>query len=173
MYVLLATTIFLLFVPSSRTYTYCVGEENINCNSTGLKCKECRSLMWYVNRIEDISISNSRIFFLSGHHYLNSNDTFEAVLNVSSIVNITLQGNQSTVTCKGKQTGLVFYNSSDITIINLEFNNCGTNVNSSLQTSIFFELCSYLELYEVTIRNSKGYGLYMNSTYGNITINSS
>ncbi len=165
--VLLVTIIFLLAIPSSTSYKYCVGEES-SCHSASLKCEQCHSLMWYANNIS----SNSLIFFLSGNHYLNSSISLNAVLSISSLVNITLQGNQSTVICTGNQSGFVFQNSSEITIERLEFNKCGANY-SSTQASILFELSHSLRLSHVKVRNSRGYGLYMNNVYRNVTINNS
>ena len=82
-------------------------------------------------------------------------------------------GEPSKVVCSGGQSGFLFQSSSEVTISNLQFQDCGANMSDHLYGGIFFNYSCDMTLSHVLIQNFKGYGLHVSDYYGNITIEKS
>ena len=152
-----------------KTNKYCVSE-NKNCASLNGSCVECQPLMWFVNRTQTIQ-NYSRIIFLPGNHSLNSS---KSLISFYYKENLTLEGtNHSTVVCSGNNSGLIFRNSSAITILKLAFKGCKANMPKFLYGGVFFNYTNNISLTQVSITNCKGYGLHIGDSCGDIKIEES
>ena len=170
---LVSLLILLPLAQNLKTNIYCVSE-NRSCNvSLNDNCVECQPLMWFVNRTHTIP-SNSTIIFLPGEHNLNSNKN-QTIISFFNKDNLTLKGigstkKPSTVLCSGGQSGFLFRNSSNITVSNLRFQDCGANMTDSFSSCVFFDYSYHVNMSLVFIRGCKGFGLFMNNVCGRITI---
>ena len=152
--------------------TYCVSEKG-NCASLNGGCVECWPLMWFVNKAQTIP-NDSTINFLPGNLSLNSSKD-ESHISFEGKMNLTLRGigGASTVMCSGNETGFSFLSSSNITVQQLNFQNCGATNSSGLYGAVFFSYVRTIQMIRVGIKNSTGFGLYIEESYGNITITDS
>ena len=172
---LLASLFLVLFSKASilktLSNTICVSE-NGTCSTS--VCVKCQSLRQFVNGTETIP-NKSTIIFLPGNHSLNSSEGYEALVAFHNKTELTLKGlgNTSIVACSGKQSGFLFQNSSNVTITNLQFRNCGVSMSNHLFGGVFLNYSSNIYLSQVLIRDSKGYGLHISDYFGNITIKNS
>ena len=172
----LLVSLYLILLPEASNLsagTYCVSEKS-NCNaSLNDSCVLCRPLMWFVDRTQTIP-NDSTIIFLPGNHSLNSSKD-EAHINFEDKLNLTLRGirsanKTSTVVCSGVNSGFFFLSSSNIAVQQLSFQDCGATNRNGLSGAIFFNGVHTILVIQVKIRNSKGFGLHINNSYGNIAI---
>ena len=172
--IVIACLLFMLLskAHNEKTNTYYVSE-NRSCNaSLNDSCVECQPLMWFVNRTHTIP-NDSTIIFLPGEHSLNGSK-----VKFYSKVNLTLMGigsskKQSSVICSGRQSGFLFQNSSNVTVINLSFQGCGAYMPNKLFGCVFFDHSYDITISQVWIREGKGFGLHIGDCCGSIIIEDS
>ena len=112
----------------------------------------------------------------SGNHSLNSSKD-EAHIIFEDQENLTLRGiggakEPSTVICSGDESGLFFLRSSNITVCHLNFQNCGATKNY-LHSGLAYYYSYTISIIQVQIEDSKGFGLHIFDSCGNITIEDS
>ena len=146
-------------------------------NSTDLPCPcegGCHSLMYYTGA--DTFKNYSTFYFWPGTHVL------QAVFNVTthSIKNLTLvgyDGNHSCgychkqvakVECEGNQSGFLFNNVTNLSIIGLSFYNCGfvTRDKYPIAGALLLKRVWNLYMCDVGIYHARGRGLYCDPVYG-------
>ena len=147
-------------------------------HSTNADCpsQPCDTLSQYSL---NISRSNIKIMFLSGKHTLTSSITMQDVYNVTMVGVKYNNLVPAKIFCNSDKPAIIFGNSSNITIDNLVFKNCGGygpllgyQVDSVVIAAVFYSTC-----YDCNVTNVKfiGYGLAVHNLLGesylkNITI---
>ena len=145
------------------------------------KYATCHSFEWYFKNFSTWCKSNTEMLFQEGVHYLN---TF---INVNNCHNFTMSGigsntwnsnglpqPPSQIKCKGSNSGLHFFNSTRISVHNLEFESCGGSPllkNANMQhvrvtSSLTFVSVEGMNIDHVVIRNASGYALYTKNIVG-------
>ena len=153
----------------------------------------CHTLSWYSHSDRERLLSNDTVVILQkGTHILNS------IIHIENRKNLTMAGEDghtlSFTNDKGQtphpvtwinctssaETGIVFLNSTDIKIVNLGFDSCGTNsaLNSgagkfNVSAALFFGMSYNVSISQVIINNTYGSELHMNCVFGIIWINNS
>ena len=120
----------------------------------------------------NINMSNIKLLFLSGKHTLTSSITMQRVHNVTTIgVNYNNLA-PATIFCSSAIPAIIFANSSNITVANLVFKNCGGygpyNVYSVVIATAFFSTCYWCNVTNVKII---GYGLAVHNLLGESYLN--
>ena len=139
---------------------------------------ECHTLDWYSNNYNVSFISNTIMLFEEGTHFLSN------FIKVSNCHGFTMTGNgsamrdsdglpqpRSKISCSAASTGgLLFYNSSNIHIKNLELRFCSGSYTLKEEYdyagSLVFVSVLDISLVQVVISNTKGYGLHAVNTFG-------
>lgn len=135
----------------------------------------CQTLNMYGgNTYRNLCASNTLMLFEGGSHQLNTS------IEVYNCHNFTMAGNGSalresnghpkptaTINCTGTLNGgILFTNSSNISIYNLVFDSCSgvftvdKTYNITYAGSLGFHLVTDFSLGQVVVTNAKGYGLY-------------
>ena len=153
----------------------------------------CHTLSWYSHSDRERLLSNDTVvILLKGTHILNSTIHIENRKNLTITgedgytLSFTNDGGQTPfpvtwINCTSSaETEIVFLNSTDIKIMNLGFDSCGTNAafNSgadefNVSAALFFGMSYNVSIIQVIINNTYGSGLHMNCVFGNIWINNS
>ena len=153
------------------------------------KNSSCYTLNWYSCNDSKGLLSNDTVMvLLKGTHSLNS------TIYVKNIRNFTITGDVLSLTggkdqtphpvswinCTSSDTGIAFFNTMDVHIMNLGFDSCGGNValdsdtgKFNVSAALLFGLSYNVSIVQVTIDNTNGYGVHMNCAFGNIQINDS
>ena len=146
-------------------------------NSSNASCpsQPCATLSRYL--LNTSVLSNVKLLFLSGKHSLTSEVKMQHAYNVT-MVGIDYDSLAPVIIfCYSAKAVVVFVNSSNITIANLMFKNCGgigptampgydpvhPNDHSALAATIFFDICYHCTIMNVTFI---GYGLMANNLLG-------
>ena len=163
---------------------YVKASEDSSCPN-GIPESKCRTLDWYSHNVDTSFTSDTQMVFLTGGHSLK---TFVQVLNCHNFI---MTGNQSRmlhtsngpsqpasrILCNEQSNGgLLFVNSSEISIQNLVFLNCSGQAkftNFSPRVALSFDRVMDIMLYQVVINNTKGFGLYLTNVFGNISVKES
>ena len=152
----------------------------------------CHTLSWYSHNDREGLLSNDTVILLKGTHILNS------TIHIKNRKNLTIKGEDGytlSLTDDGGQTlrpvtwinctssaetGIAFLNSTDIKLMNLGFDTCGSNAafNSgagefNVSAALLFGMSYNVSIIQVIINNTHGNRLHMNCVFGNIWINDS
>ena len=130
----------------------------------------CHTLQYYVNN-SNFS-SNSTFLFLKGLHTLHS---VAEIRNVTNLALIGVGSENSKVQCEGP-AGLFFRQMihGNLTISNLTFSNCGAKSVDGLPCgALVLDTVVDLNLTNVIVENSTGYGLLGFNLLGNSFITNS
>lgn len=160
----------------AETVSYCVQPDN----DTQV---DCHPFSYYVGN-QSVLQNNSQFCFLHGDYELHRVWFIESNITLSNLSFVSPCGKESLlyapsaiVTCNTNQSGLVIRNVYNITIIGLEFNNCGHNsINSYhhdlklIVSALLLVNVQNLVMSGVTINNSSGWGMYCYSLAGNSII---
>ena len=162
----------LLFLFTTKIYaitTICV-YYNESTVDNDVSCDKKYSNL--TQALEDCQSPGSIIFKLQsgGVHELASNGVCKEVSHI--IITSMLAEEAAIVDCQ-YQSGLTFINSSLITIAYVTFTGCSVehtlireSRNSTLNVSIYFMSCSYINIDHVTIMNSTGSAMVSSLTLG-------
>ena len=166
---LMLAAVLLLVASSSHAenHHYYVSAAN------GKDCppdSDCHSLSYYLSDPELYFTSNTRITFLEGTHLLDR----EEPINISLVTGLSLIGrgqwvlgpeetimeSTAVIYCTNGSGGFAFYDSSQISIINLSLINCGAlHTDAQIKSTLLFLKISELNLRFVSIQNSSEHGL--------------
>ena len=146
----------------------------------------CLELNTYVHNASSFFLSTSEFIFLPGIHFLDSHVMVANIDNLQMIGspnltqypfslkvqeygfdsydednNVTYLESSTHITCTSyNDTGFVFVNVTNLTIINVTFVNCGVYFNLTYQSAGIHMVSIHNLLMEgVSIQNSTGYGL--------------
>lgn len=111
-----------IFVQSASTY---------NCDGN----YPCSNLSEYLSYPQCFFTSNTTIYFQPGLHLLEQNIIVSGLTNlklVGSSVNASQQGPSAIIQCSGVPVGLVFENSTNLSLQRIAIVNCGRSVPSSM-----------------------------------------
>ena len=173
----------ITIIPTDGSYSACP-EQTLHC----------QSFSQFMNNSHDSSVfnsSNSIVLFLPGEHKLRNH--WNKHLIVRGVNNITWHGESAgrtvpSIYCE-EDIGFMFADIANLTIRNLEFVNCGHQLPSILSHSIFdsrqnFHLQSEtwaaiavanvdsVHMEHVTVKQSRGYGLFAINMLGKSSIDS-
>ena len=125
----------------------------------------CHNLSYYSENSHLFFTSNTILHFLPGEHILGP-------IIVSDVSNISLAGIASAeytiLYCPG-EGGILFMNSKEIYMLYLTFSNCGGNYG----TSAYFQCVKDLEISNIVVTNSTGFGLFAVNVVGSVHIQNS
>ena len=139
---------------------------NVSCPS-----QPCATISDYIlNMSGIISISNVKFLFLSGKHNLATNITMQYAHNVT-MTGVSYDNTAiAVISCCEVETIIVFINSSNITIANLVFENCGGTgqmfngfFSISVTAAVCIRTCYYCNVTNVTFIE---YGLVISNLLG-------
>ena len=152
---------------------------------------QCQTLDWYSIYWNESFTSDTEMLFQEGTHQLSR------FIRASDCHNFSLAGNgtalyngsghprpTSTIKCTpaaaSGSSGLLFANSSNLSIRNLHFTFCGglynlhnTRKYASYAGSLVFNSVQDLTLYQVVVSGGRGYGVHANNVFGNIEVHES
>ena len=165
-----------VFVQSVNTY---------NCDGN----YPCHNLSKYLSNPQCFFTSNTTIYFQPGLHLLEQNFTVSGLTNlklVGSSVNASQQGPSAIIQCSGVPVGLMFENSTNLSLQKIAIVNCGRSVPSSMllwSSDVLDEITVYAALFIANVRKltttdihvvaSNGYGLLgWNVMDGSVILNS-
>ena len=131
------------------------------------KFKPCYPLQYYVNNSN--FHSNSTFIFLKGLHILQGVVQIRNATNLA-LIGMTASSEDYYIQCDGP--GGLFFGPmipGNLTIANLMISNCGnqTAVNLSYCGALIFDVVLHLNLTNVVVQNSTGYGLLGYNLLGN------
>ena len=182
------TLLFLCVIVQSQPYqnVYYVKTLGSPCpNDTTYA--ECKTFDWYHKNTSDWSKTDAIMLFQNGTHSL---DGFIMVNNTHNFTmygvgNVPKSGDglpkpSTNISCTGSNnSGLYFSNSTDINVHNLHFESCGGSCLLDKKhcvqviTSLAFVSVQNVNISNVVINNTKGYGLFMFNIRGtNLVANS-
>ena len=118
----------LSFHTTSPTVYYVVPDDHYTTNNNTY------TLQHYLNNISKYFTSHTRLHFLPGQYYLNTDLIIQHVSNLSLIGNRTNEVINSVIKCTSP-AGIVVVGSSNIVIANIVMNECGNEYNQSFTNS--------------------------------------
>ena len=149
---------------SMKTTCECVGSQADHNPCPGNQ-SECRPLMYYASEYN--FTDDSSFIFLPGIHYLNETHVFSA-RNVSNLTLVGYSNSSSgltyhvpvaTVQCMGEQTGFLFQNITNLSVISLRFRDCGFIESDKYSIAVSVKWIRNLYMSGVEIYNASGNGL--------------
>ena len=186
MYQKITVTLFSLlacFVPSAISTKYYVqapGGASCPLNTT------CYDLSFYARQADIYFTSDSFFYFLEGKHSLdqpviiNGINTIkmQGIAEIQQTADENIKQSTAEIHCSNQTNGISFINSSDISMCNLTFINCGIQLsqlsylNNHNYTALFFGNVTDITLYQISVINSTQHGIVAINGFG-ITLSSS
>ena len=171
---------------ASKSQIYVVASNDSQCHPAITNSK-CHTLNWYTQHKNMSFKSNTMLIFLEGKHFLDS------FIEVSSCTNFTMTANKSTIPyfsdrslpqpaswifCRREsRSGFFFMNSSNIRLTGLGLDSCSGVVTISSTLNVYaalaFSQVNHIALSQVVVNNTKGFGLYCSSVFGQINVKES
>ena len=168
-----AVTLFLVshvLLVSATTYYVVPSNNSSLCNETTVHSDDCKTLAYFAENSSDSFSSNTTFIFLHGVHILPHNRS----IHVTNKVNMRLIGEKSgvcpVIQCEG-DGGFFFENIASLLLHCLTINECGQKMifpplNYPHKASLTTKLTVNLNMTEVAIYNSCGYGILAYQVYG-------
>lgn len=146
---------------------------------------ECATLSRCFSRITTCILDNTTLSFEYGSRH--STTGLHGMVEIQDIADIYIQGNSSTVECHDN-VGFMFRRVERLRILGLNFRNCGTTFTPRVVQSLVPSLVDFsqtfwntmvaviiadsydVNLRDVAISHSRGYGLFMVNLLGNSTL---
>ena len=172
------------FISESNVTVYCVtpvnGDALDDGNCQAFNATQYHSLMYYMTHSLEYFNSNQIYIFEIGCH--TPLDNF--ILRINDTANLVLTGptkdsanseNAAIIDCNGRATGLVFEDSSNVTIENLTFLSCipqnNYKSNNYGKSTLLLSYCSDIILSGVVIVASADQGFYILEPTGKVILN--
>ena len=129
----------------------------------------CHNLSYYSENSHLFFTSNTTLYFLPGEHILGH-------VIVRLVSNITLVGivsaEHTILQCPG-EGGIAFINCEKIYMLHLTFSNCGADYGTSMYRGVNFQCVTDVEISDIVVRNTTGFGLYALNVVGSVHIQNS
>ena len=129
----------------------------------------CHNLSYYSENSQLFFTSNTTLYFLPGEHILGP-------VIVAYVSNITLVGIMSAeyaiLHCPG-EGGIAFINCKEIYLLHLTFSNCGADYGTLMYRGVGFQCVTGVEISNIVVTNSTGFGLYASNVVGSVHIQNS
>ena len=171
------------FVPSAISTKYYVqapGGASCPLNTT------CYDLSFYARQADIYFTSDSFFYFLEGKHSLdqpviiNGINTIkmQGIAEIQQTADENIKQSTAEIHCSNQTNGISFINSSDISMCNLTFINCGIQLsqlsylNNHNYTALLFGNVTDITLYQISVINSTQHGIVAINGFG-ITLSSS
>lgn len=157
--------VFSQISDSAPHHLYISPNSNQTC---GVGNDSCYTLSQLAQNSQIFSVFNRIVLhFSGGNHLLNAPNInmlkFENAIQVRLVGTMSPGVSYTIIECKSN-TGFVFQNVNNVEIINLAFVRCqGQYVldgRTNLTSALVFQLLRTLDIQNVTVQNSSGYGLY-------------
>jgi len=118
---------------------------------------------------EKTSLNDTCVCLLIENDALDDSFTFDNLQNLKIVSN---REKNSIVLCSSfNGNSLTFRRSKNISMENLTFKNCGNmSLDRVISSTFHFEDCKGIQLEDVNITGSKGYGLYFNDCSGDVSL---
>ena len=177
------------FLLSLLHYSICQDGDYYIKTSETQSCpdnKECHTLFHYVTHIEDFFTSEVTFVFLQGVHSLN---TTAIIKDLNQLDMYVENGSEVNITCS-PSVGISFMNISYLTLNGMTFKSCGMeidptffrtavstyantffNFSVSLNVAVFMNYITDINLIDVGVHNSIGYGMIAVNLLGDAMIN--
>ena len=110
---------------------------------------------------------------LEGHHWINH------TLTVSGVEGLTIQGGGNTISCSDAGSGIVFESVSNLKVLNITFDGCGTLPSSTTRgyitdySAVHIINSTNVEFSDTSFHRSVGRGLSMHSVDGRVEVSKS
>ena len=173
---------------SDITKLYVRPDNDDSCPGWIEKGCKCEPLSYYIQKVDQFFVSNTCMEFLEGEHIMEIN----RAVRMNHIVNFSLIGNHSKIVrrdpangspvpssrivCSGSvRSGFYFVKSSNILIENLAIANCGFRISRGVDVlaALAFDTVVHVQMQNVRIYNSTGFGVHADRVLGNSTISNS
>ena len=122
----------------------------------------CHNLSYYSENSQLYFTSNTTLYFLPGEHILGP-------IIVTDVSNITLAGIMSAdhtiLHCPGGG-GILFVDCNKVYLLYLTFSNCGADYGTSVSHGVSFKCVKDLEISNIVVTNSTGFGLLAKNVVG-------
>ena len=167
-------------IASTSQLLYVVAFSNSQCPPE-ISTSQCHTLDWYTQNKGTTFKSNTTMIFLEGEHFLNSFievsncDNFTMYAYGSVVSHYDLSQPSSWISCSSdSKSGFLFMNSSNIHITGLGLDSCSGVVTSlNIYVALAFFQVKHISLNQVVVNNTKGFGLYCLSVFGQIMVKES
>ena len=157
----------IVYVKPDHYHTHCPGEP-------------CHPLSYYVQQVSRYFVSNTTMVFLNGAHFV---ETMQPVV-IKNVENFIMEGSDkfvlglediressSRIECVGThRSGFSFMNVTNITIKNLTFASCGKKMSRNVRATLSFDEARNMIFFQVTVRNSSGFGLHADQVLGTVRL---
>ena len=161
-----------LFVVLSVLYGACSTEGIYYVRSADVSTspgQPCHDLSYYSENSQLFFTSNTTLYFLPGEHILGQ-------VVVTDVSNITLAGIMSAehtiIHCPG-EGGFAFMNCEKVYMLHLTISNCGADYGTSMSRGLHFQCVKDLEISNIVVTNSTGFGLTAVNMVGSVHIQNS
>lgn len=173
---------------SEITKLYVRPDSAASCPGWIEKSWKCEPLSYYIQKVDHFFVSNSCMEFLEGEHIMEIN----RAIRMENIVNFSLIGNlskivrrdpangspvpSSRIVCSGSMSsGFYFVNSSNIQIESLAITKCGLRISRGVKVlaALAFDTVMNVQIKNVRIYNSSGFGVHADRMLGNSIISDS
>ena len=167
--------VFSLLVLSVQSWEYNVTVDpglKLNLTNDCIQDSNNTHLMWCAtinSALRNLKYSSTVIYIRPGNYTLRNGK--ETDITHKQDISIIGSGEDSIITCI-EYTGLRVLNSLNITIESIVMKHCGGNnfvyyeyLAANVHVALYFKDCDIVTLYNVVIQDSKGVGLYLDSTY--------
>ena len=129
----------------------------------------CHNLSYYSENSQLFFTSNTTLYFLPGEHILG-------LVIFTDLSNITLAGIMSAeytiLQCPG-EGGILFIDCKEIYMLYLTISNCGADYGTSVSHGVYFDCVTDLEISNIVVTNSTGFGLLALNVVGCVHIQNS
>ena len=148
-----------IFVQSVNTY---------NCDSN----YPCRNLSEYLFYPQCFFTSNTTIYFQPGLHLLEQNITVSGVTNLKLVggsVNSSQQSPSAVIQCSGVPVGLMFENSTNLSLQKIAIVNCGRSLPSNMlpwSSDILDEITVFAALFVANVHKLTTAGIHVVASNG-------
>ena len=171
---LFACVFIALGIGDDTTKEYCVVSDHDVAADCPEDCDDCGSLMYYANHSKEyFNQSDTTFRFLGGNHLLENS----TLINMGNTSNLILSGethnstnfSQPRVVCSESDPGgFSFYNITNLTIEYLSFSQCsGKSLSFHASVALEVQLVHNLMMSGVAIQDTAGFGLMVDSLFGN------
>ena len=129
----------------------------------------CHNFSYYSENSQLFFTSNTTLYFLPGEHILG----YVIVTDVSNITLVGMVSAEHTILqCLG-EGGILFMNCKEIYMLQLTISNCGADYETSMSSGLGFECVKDLEISNIVVTNTTGFGLFAMNVVGSVHIQNS
>ena len=181
-YFIVVTT--LSFIGAIQAHSFCVSSQGINDEACVIGDQSCccKSLQFLIQNLT--SLGNTSNVLIN----IQDSTSVDGIIYIHNFKNLTIQGGQKVkISCIGSpfDTGVSFENVSRLVLVSLVIERCGMRqmsairaldedeINQQIWCAVYIINSEDIMVDNVTITNSKGTGIVVYDTSGNVTFTGS